>query len=141
MSVLEFTRMPGWQMAEQVTGNAATEDMLQALRHTRHVTNISIDGENAGIIGICPPTLLSDEAYIWLYHTEIFKEHKFLMVRYSQRVIEEVLKEFPTLVGHCHLTGDEMGERSIRWLRWLGAEFGPAQGKLMPFRIRKKVNG
>ena len=45
-----------------------------------------------------------------------------------------VLEQFKSIVGVV-LMGNK---RSIRWLKWLGAEFGEPNGKLIPFTIRKK---
>lgn len=95
----------------------------------------SVDGELACMWGLIPPTLLSNRAYLWLYTTELIKDHQFLFVRHSQRVMEEMLKEYPIIIGHSSINAD----RSIRWLRWLGAEFGePISNNLVPFIIRKK---
>jgi len=82
--------------------------------------------------GLIPPTLLSDRAYLWLYTTEYLKEHLFILVRHSQRAIADALREYPLLVGHCRIGSS----KSLRWLRWLGAEFGGAQGDLIPFEIK-----
>lgn len=87
----------------------------------------------AGIWGVIPPTLLSAQAYLWLYSTDVMAEHEFRLVRHSQLVIEGILEEYQSIVGHAVIGSD----RSIRWLKWLGAKFGPPQGTLVPFRISK----
>jgi hypothetical protein len=83
-------------------------------------------------MGLIPPTLLSDQAYLWLRTTEAMQEHVFVFVRYSQVVIAEMLTEFPAIIGHCEVSAT----KSIRWLRWLGAEFGAPEDRLVPFTIR-----
>lgn len=92
-----------------------------------------INGELACIWGIIPPTLMSNQAYLWLYTTDVIKEHQFVLIRHSQRVMEEILEEYPSVVGHAIIGSD----RSIRWLKWLGAKFGPPQGLAIPFRITR----
>jgi hypothetical protein len=92
-----------------------------------------IEGKLACIWGIIPPTLMSYQAYLWLYTTDVIKEHQFCLVRHSQRAIEEILEEFPSIVGHAAIGSS----KSIRWLRWLGAEFGYPQGTVIPFRIER----
>lgn len=84
--------------------------------------------------GLIPPTLLSDQAYLWLYTTEAVKDHEFIFVRKSQQAIEQMLERYPTIVGCAQVGAD----RSIRWLKWLGAKFAEPEGKLIPFVIRKK---
>lgn len=86
--------------------------------------------------GLVPPSLLADEAYLWLYSTPAVAEHKFLFVRYSQRVMEEMLKLYPTIVG---LT-DSSAKDSIRWLKWLGAKFDGTKGKYLSFTIQPRLH-
>lgn len=83
--------------------------------------------------GLIPPTLLSDTAYLWLFSTPAIDEHKFLFVRTSQRVIEEMLQEWPVINGFC----DHSNLRSMRWLKWLGARFGDVGPTHVSFEIRK----
>lgn len=89
------------------------------------------------ILGLIPPTLLSDQAYLWMFHTEIVKECEFVFVRYSQRMVEKFLQSYSTIVGHT----DASDRRGIRWLKWLGAEYGQQEGGMVPFVIRAKANG
>jgi hypothetical protein len=93
-----------------------------------------VDGQLACIWGLIPGSLLSNNAYIWLYTTDIVQEHQFVFVRYSQIMIQEMLKEYEFIVGNTEAGAD----RSIRWLKWLGAEFQQPKGKLIPFVIRRK---
>ena len=92
------------------------------------------DDEVLCYMGLIPPTLLSNQAYLWLRTTEAMQEHVFVFVRYSQRVISEMLQDFSLIVGHCEISAT----KSIRWLRWLGANFGDPEGLLVPFTIRAK---
>lgn len=93
----------------------------------------AIDGKLCCAWGLIPPSLLSDQAYLWLFSTELVEEHKFRFVRESQRAVEEMLKEWPLITGYC----EHANARSMRWLRWLGAVFGPALKHMTPFEIRK----
>jgi hypothetical protein len=92
-----------------------------------------VDGGLACIWGVIPPTLLSAQAYLWLYTTDLIKDHQFLLVRHSQMVIDEILEEYPSIVGHAIMGSD----KSIRWLKWLGAKFGEPHGTSIPFRITR----
>lgn len=92
-----------------------------------------INGGLACIWGVIPPTLMSNQAYLWLYTTDLIKEHQFTLVRHSQLVIEEILDQYPSICGHAIIGS----EKSIRWLKWLGAKFGPPQGTAIPFRITR----
>jgi len=92
-----------------------------------------IDDELACIWGVIPPTLMSSQAYLWLYTTDVIKGHEFILVRHSQMVIKQILEEYPSIVGHAIIGSS----KSIRWLKWLGAKFGPPQGTGVPFRITR----
>ena len=93
-----------------------------------------VDEEVACIVGLICPTLLSEQAYLWLHCTPLVEQHKFLFVRYSQRWLETALEEYPVIVGHT-LVSNTSG---IRWLsRYLGAKFGEPEGLAVPFMIRR----
>lgn len=92
-----------------------------------------VDDKLACIWGIIPPTLMSNQAYLWLYTTDVIKEHQFLLVRHSQLVIEELLNDYESIVGHATIGSD----KSIKWLKWLGAKFSEPQGTSVPFRISR----
>jgi hypothetical protein len=94
-----------------------------------------IDEQLACIWGLIPPTLMSNQAYLWLYTTDVIKEHQFILIRHSQLVMEEILKRYKSVCGHVVLgNGDS---KSVRWLRWLGAKFGEPEGRGVPFRITR----
>jgi len=94
-----------------------------------------IDEKLACIWGLIPPTLMSNQAYLWLYTTDVIKEHQFVLVRHSQLVMEEILKRYKSVVGHVFL--GEGDSKSVRWLKWLGAKFGEPEAKGVPFRITR----
>lgn len=93
-----------------------------------------IDGEYACVWGLIPPSLMSDQAYLWLFSWPIIEDHKFLFIRHSQLVMQEMLGVYSRITGHASVDAT----RSIRWLKWLGAEFGEPVGRFVPFVIRKK---
>jgi len=92
-----------------------------------------IDERMAAIWGLIPPTLLSTQAYLWLWTTDVIKDHQFILIRHSQLVMEKMLKDYPSIVGHAVVGND----KAIRWLKWLGAKFGEPCGNAIPFRIRR----
>ena len=102
--------------------------------HSTHCWSGSVDGELACMWGLVPPTLLSDQAYLWLVVTDLVEAHRFTFVRHSQRVIDELLDLYPIIVGHC----ERGNEEAMRWIRWLGGTFGPWQKGFRPFQIRRK---
>lgn len=92
-----------------------------------------VDNECVCVVGLIPPTLLSDQAYLWLHTTPALKAHKFLFVRHSQRFIEAALELFPSIIG---VTKPD-NVKTIRWLKWLGATFNGRGEAYLSFEIRK----
>ena len=113
------------------------ETMHRSMCNSSRVYIGCADGHIACVWGLIPPTLLSDRAYLWLFTTKHLDQHVFLLVRHSQRMIQFMLEEFPIIVGHCQINN----HKAIRWLRWLGADFGEASAGFVPFVIKAKVNG
>lgn len=93
-----------------------------------------VEGKVICLWGLIPPTLLSDQAYLWLYTTPAADAHQFILVRRGQIEMKKMLEEYPKIVGHCEVDAP----RSIRWLGWLGAKFGPPVGALIPFVIERQ---
>jgi len=87
--------------------------------------------------GLIPPTLMSDRAYLWLYHNDLVEQHKFAFIRHSQIQVKRMLKSYPLISGDCIISNTT----GRRWLTWLGAEFGYPQGDLAPFEIKAKAHG
>lgn len=94
----------------------------------------SVDGEIGCLWGLIPPTLLSDQAYLWLHTTPVAEKHQFILVRRAQIEMKKMLKEYPKIVGHC----EAGAKQSIRWLKWLGAKFDLPDGDLVPFLIERQ---
>lgn len=112
--------------------NIWQDGMKRAMRNSSHVW-IGLEGPNriVAAFGLIAATTLSDSAYLWLFTTEHMTPC-YAFVRQSKRLIAEMLELYPTIVGH----GSVGAERSLRWLRWLGAEFGEPQGPFLPFTIK-----
>lgn len=113
----------------------AKDVMRECLFRSIEVCQGKLDGQVAAVWGLIPPTLLSNSAYLWLLTTDIIAEHKFLFIRYSQRYIEEALTYWPVIYGD--VIGDNPAAE--KWLKFLGAEFGPREKDRRPFQIKRKV--
>ncbi len=117
-------------------GNPDAERTLATcIRMSTWVWEGTIDGETACIFGLAPPTLMSDQAYLWLTTTDVVDQHKFVFTRYSQLLVQQMLTQYSLIVGDTLVDAT----RSIRWLRWLKAEFGRPCGQKLPFWIRREA--
>jgi hypothetical protein len=92
------------------------------------------NGELICAWGIIPPTILSDEVYLWLQTTQAVDHNQFLFVRHSQLFIERVLKEYRAVIGFVKADA----RHSQKWLKWLGATIeGPPKKGMLTFRIER----
>ncbi len=110
------------------------ETMARAIGNSDWVWVGDVNGEIFGFWGLIAPTICSDRAYLWFMHTEHLPKYVHQFFWRSRRVTAELLDHYPILVGH----GTVGDSRSLRWLRWCGAEFGDpvANGLAVPFEIR-----
>lgn len=86
------------------------------------------------IVGLIPCTALSDMAYLWVHTTNAIHRHKTKFARYVRCWLRSDKIQYTYLRGHC-LANDTTGQS---WVKWLGAEFGEADGPIIPFVIRRK---
>lgn len=118
--------------------DGAGEILRQWFRSSDEVWIGKVDDKIACAFGIVAPSFISNEAYLWLIHTDLVEAHKFLFIRHSQLFIEGLLRDWSMIKGHVAV-GNSSGRR---WLEWLGAEFFPnlsLDNNFVPFSIRKKV--
>lgn len=113
---------------------AETNTLRNCMRLSTEVWVGSVDGQVACSWGIIPPTLLSTTAYLWLFTNDIVDEHQFMFVRNSKIQVERLLERYEAISGYTHRDS----ARARRWLRWLGAEFGPSVRGVIPFVIKRR---
>lgn len=107
------------------------EIMTRSLRNSPDAWVAYHDEMVLGFCGLIPPTLLSDTAYLWMFTTPGFAEHRTACLRQSRKLLQDALQRYPIIVGHCSMV-------SQRWLQWLGATLLPPQGDFIPFEIKAK---
>lgn len=90
-----------------------------------------IDGQIVCTWGVMRQSLLSNQGYLWLLTMKEAEEHKFLLIRYSQRIVQKLLKRYDVLAGECVLED----ARAQKWMKLLGATFSFPEGKTIPFQI------
>lgn len=104
--------------------------MRRCLRASEKVWVGYIDDQLVCIYGIIMPSLLSQSVHLWLHVTSAIEGHEFVFVRHSQRVVQELLKEYPLVHG---VVGSK---QAAKWLKWLGATIEDGE-----FQIVSKANG
>ncbi len=94
----------------------------------------TIDGKVVCLLGLVPPTLIADYAYLWMHVTDDLKGNEFIFVRHSQMAIQKALEHFTRVIGHCEVSN----RKARKWIEWMGGAFGKAHGKLIPFTFERK---
>lgn len=117
-----------------IEGDYDWKMMNICLRSSENIYVGFVDGEMACVWGLIPPTILSCQAYLWLYTTDLVQDNQITFIRQSQIAVKKMLESYEMIVGHVG------NEKAKRWLKWLGAEFHEASGREV-FCIRKKKDG
>lgn len=134
---IETVESPIAELIYNACGDVLSAREIKLIEHCQLLSHQvwvgSCDGEFVCAWGLAPPSLMSTHAYLWLYTTPAVKQHQFLFVRHSQRMVEHMLMRYDCIVGHVAADAED----SQRWLKWLGAEFLFPTGKLIPFRIKR----
>ena len=112
----------------------AERDVInQYLQGSTCVWAAEVDDNIICVFGIVTGTLICSAAYLWFIDTPALDRYKFVFARHSKEVIDEILTQYPLIIGHCVRTNPD----SQRWLKWLGAKFTSPVGELVPFEIGK----
>lgn len=118
--------------AQVIAGTTSTINPLVSYMTLSDKTYVGeVNGKIVCVWGVLRQSLLSDRGYLWLLTTEEAEEHKFLLIRWSQRIIENLLKHYTILIGECAIDNIQ----AQRWMKLLGATFTGAEGKTIPFQI------
>ena len=75
---------------------------------------VGMDTEPRFLVGFIPLTMISEEAYLWMWPKAM--EQKTSFGRHSIDIIQRGLEAYTSLRGHCFTAS------ARRWLQWLGAE-------------------
>jgi len=134
-SIREATMKDLRDMCASVKMSARDCDIMERwYRNSSHDWAGFWDDKIACVYGVMSPSLMSDEAYLWLITNDLVKDHAFTFVRHSQIVVKELLKSYGLIRGHV-----QVGQiNSIQWLEWLGVKLMRHEivNDLIPFRIR-----
>lgn len=82
-----------------------------------------VDGELACLLGIVEGSMISSFGIPWMLGTTVLDKNVGVLIRHSRKYYEEVKGKYAHLVNFV----DARNTKSIRWLKWLGFEFGEKQ--------------
>ena len=139
VQVKSITPGEAWKIIDKDDTSRFTEEEMNKFHRcvaaSTKLEALFIDKKFIAMYGLMPPILLANYAVLWLHWTEAVKDHEFIFVRRSQIAVKNMLKSYNRICGFCEVGAD----RSIRWLKWLGATFDePNERMMLPFTIRSK---
>jgi hypothetical protein len=123
------------QLILSAKGVTVSDDEMRSMESVAHFSRPLLAGmygdELLAVFGFVPQTVISDTAHLWVYTTPAVDTHRTIFARTSKSVIDNMLEQYPEIVGYCFTT------KAMIWLRWLGAEFSPPRRNAHPFTIRR----
>lgn len=106
--------------------------MLKGMERTASSFVAIYDGQVAAMFGASPYSIMGDKGAAWMIGSKVLEQpgaQKDLL-RLSVPVLDYMLDQFPALLYNFV---DQRNDKAIRWLRWLGFQFGEA----MPYGVDK----
>ncbi len=132
---VELVPFPISDFIRQQSGNILSEREASMMDYCHKLGQVYagfIDDKFVCCWGLIPGSFISNQAYLWMWSQGPIS-HQFTFIRRSQIQVQEMLKRYPTIVGHCKRSSHS----AQRWLKWLGAEFEPTTGDVLSFTIRR----
>ena len=87
------------------------------------------NGEVVCVFGCAEQSLLTDKGVPWMLTTDEISKYGKLFLRYNKKYIDIMKDRYRELENHV----DARNTDAIKWLRWLGFSFGPAE----PFGVER----
>ena len=99
------------------------ESLVRSLKKSSDARTGRVDGEIAIMFGVCPHTLVSDHASIWMLGTDLLAQHSVRFLRECSNGIADISGKFRKIENYC----DARNTTTLRWLDWLGFTIEEAQ--------------
>ena len=99
------------------------ESLVRSLKKSSDARTGRVDGEIAIMFGVCPHTLVSDHASIWMLGTDLLARHSVRFLRECSNGIVDISGKFRKIENYC----DARNTTTLRWLDWLGFTIEEAQ--------------
>ncbi len=106
----------------QALGQDPVEGIWHAFRGSEQAWVMQADAPMC-VFGVIPTNLLAGEGVIWLLGTDEVKRQARGFLEVSPGCLAQIMTRY----HHLHNYVDQRNAASIRWLKWMGFEFQPAQ--------------
>lgn len=123
---------------EAMSGRNPREALVEAVERSRMAWAGLADGKLVCLFGVAPLTLAGVTGVPWLLGSDDVCAYSRQFLRRNKDYVRQMLAEFPVLRNAV----DARNAVSIRWLRWLGFQFGeatpmgPQRLPFIPFELR-----
>ena len=124
---------------EALSGRPPVEVLLDSVTASSMAWAGCVDDEPVCLFGVAPMSLAGVVGFPWLLGTDGVLDHAAAFLRRNKAYLGQMLAEYPILRNVV----DARNEVSIRWLRWLGFQFGTARPMgaanlpFIPFEMRR----
>lgn len=92
--------------------------LLRGLDHSIYCRTIE-NGKPIAMFGICPKDILGNSATVWLLATDDLSKINLKFLRHSKEFVNAMLDYYNHLDNYV----DIRNQKSIEWLKFLGAKF------------------
>jgi hypothetical protein len=112
-----------WDDINELKAATGLNDPWAALKNSvfqsNEWTEVAYDSDNGDIISVFGLASSEGIGVPWMVANPLIKKHKKLLMRYSKKIIQQMLKEFVLLNNFV----DSRNEMHINWLKHMGFEF------------------
>lgn len=129
------------QEVEASHGHTPYEALVHSFRVSPACFTVVYKNEVVAMFGVTADKRMNGLASIWFLSTDDIVKMKKTWLKLSKSTIQSMLITFPILYNFVQVGN----EASIKWLKWLGAEFGDPSpyGKqgfpFLPFKFTRKL--
>lgn len=106
----------------EALGIAMDQALYEALRGSLNVKKIVVGGQVVAVFGDAVHSLLGSVGVPWLISTVHVERHARAFLKICKPEVQAMLTRHKHLLNYV----DVRNTVAIRWLKWLGFEFGPA---------------
>jgi len=100
-------------------GLSADNALPESIKNTLMGYTVLIDEKPEICFGINPPSLMGNDAIIWMLSSERIHDIDIRVVRHSRGIMDYFLSYYNKLINFVHVDN----KSSIRWLKAIGAKF------------------
>ncbi|KIQ60178.1 hypothetical protein [Pseudomonas fluorescens] len=120
--ILPLVRQADIDEITEALGIPMEEALLDAVTDSLNAKKIVVDGQVVAVFGDAIHNILGSIGIPWLISTVHVERHARAFLKVCKPEVQGMLTRHNHLINYV----DARNTAAIRWLKWLGFEFGPA---------------